>query len=45
MWTKYKINVNLAVQTLSASVASSIDFLRGEIHLSEFEDIIYTTDF
>ena len=45
MWTKHKINVSLAVQTLSASVASSIDFLRGEIHLSEFEDSIYTTVF
>ena len=27
IWTKHKMNVSLAAQTLSASVASSIDFL------------------
>ena len=43
--TQNKINVSLIAQTLSASVASSIDFLRGDIHLSDFEDSLYTTDF
>ena len=40
-----QMNVILAAQTLSASVASYIDFLREEIHLSEFENSEYTTDF
>ena len=45
MWTKHKTNFSLAAQSLSASVASSIDFLWEQIHLSEFEDSEYTTDF
>ena len=36
-WTKHKMNVKLAVQTLSSSVATAIDFLRTEAQLPEFE--------
>ena len=44
MWTKHKMNVSLSAQKLSASVLSSIDFLREDIHLPEFENSEYTTD-
>ena len=33
MWTKHKMNVSVAAQTLSASVVSSIDFHREEVQL------------
>ena len=31
LWTKYKMNVSLAAQTLSGSVANAISFLRDEV--------------
>ena len=37
--TKHKMNVSMAAQTLSHSVASAIDFLEDEMWLSEFEFI------
>ena len=30
-WTKHKLSVKVAVQTLSSSVATAIDFLRDDI--------------
>ena len=44
-WTKYKIKVNLAAQTLSASVAAAIDFLRDEVYLPQFQGSEATTTF
>ena len=34
LWTKHKMNVSLAAQTLSSSVATAIDFLQVEANLS-----------
>ena len=45
MWTKHKMNVSMAAQTLSHSVASAIDFLQGEMELSEFEGSKHTSEF
>ena len=39
------MNVGLAAQTLSSSVASAIDFLQKEISLKQFEGSETTTDF
>lgn len=44
-WTKHKMNVKLAAQTLSASVASAIDFLRDEIEAEEFQGSEATSHF
>ena len=35
-WTKHKMNVSLAAQTLSSSVATAIGFLHVEANLPEF---------
>ena len=44
-WAKHKMNVKLAAQTLSSSVATAIDFLRTEVQLPEFEGSEHTTKF
>ena len=44
-WTKHKMKVNLATQTLSASVATAIDFLRDEVCLPQFQGSEATTTF
>jgi hypothetical protein len=43
-WQKHKMKVSIAAQTLSASVASAITFLR-ENHVPEFKDSNATSDF
>ena len=43
-WQKHKMNVSVAAQTLSCSVASAITFLR-EDNVAEFHDSIATTEF
>ena len=45
LWTRYKMNVCLAAQTLSGSVAEAIEFLRDEAGLGEFEGSEATTQF
>ena len=45
LWTKHKMNVSMAAQTLSASVANAIDFLQEEMAMPEFEGSEATTDF
>ena len=44
-WTKHKMKVDLAGQTLSASVATAIDFLRDEVCLPQFQGNEATTTF
>ena len=44
-WEKHKMNVKLAAQTLSASVASAIEFLRDEALLMEFQGSEATCEF
>ena len=44
IWEKNKMNVKMAAQTLSASVAS-IDFLCDDIEHPDFEDSESTTSF
>ena len=44
-WTRHKMNVSLAVQTLSSSVAAAIDFLRKEWQMENFAGSEATTDF
>ena len=43
--SKNKINVRLAAQTLSRSVADAIDFLREDLRMSEFQGSEATTEF
>ena len=45
LWQKHKMNVKLAAQTLSSSVASAIDFLRDEALLPEFQGSEATCEF
>ena len=45
IWEKHKVNVKMAAQTLSASVASAIDFLCDDIEHPDFEDGESTTSF
>ena len=45
LWTKHKMNVKLAAQTFSESVAKAIDFLRDEVAINEFEGSEATTEF
>ena len=45
LWTEHKINVSLAAQTLSSSVATAIDVLCVEANLSEFQGSEATTYF
>ena len=44
-WTKHKMKVDLAGQTLSASVATAIDFLRDEVCLPQFQGSEATATF
>ena len=44
-WQKHKMHVNLAVQTLSNSVADAIDFLCDELAHSKFQRSEVTTEF
>ena len=44
-WEKHKMNVKLAAQTLSASVASAIKFLHDEALLMEFQGSEATCEF
>lgn len=44
-WQKQKMKVNLAAQTLSASVADAIDFCREDLKLPQFKDSEATTKF
>ena len=45
LWTKHKMNVSLAAQTLSGSVANAISFVRDEVTMSEFVGSEATTEF
>ncbi len=44
-WDKHKMNVRLAAQTLSTSVADAIDFLRVDLNHPEFQGSEETTKF
>ncbi len=44
-WRRQKMKVNLAAQTLSSSVADSIDFCRESLKLREFQDSEATSKF
>ena len=39
------MNVSVAAQTLSTSVADALDFLREDLNLSEFQDSKATSEF
>ena len=45
LWTKHKMKVHLAAQTLSGSVAQAIEFLRDEAAIDEFQGSEATTEF
>ena len=45
LWTKHKMSVSFAAQTLSSSVARAIDFLREEVVVDDFVGSEGTTDF
>ncbi|KAJ8049040.1 DNA transposase THAP9 [Holothuria leucospilota] len=45
LWQQHKMNVKLAVQALSSSVADAIDFLRDDLHLPQFSGSEKTTEF
>ena len=45
LWQQHKMNVKIAVQALSSSVADAIDFLRIDLGLPEFAGSEKTTDF
>ena len=44
-WKRQKMKVNIAVQTLSASVADAIEFCDHVLKLSEFSDCAATVKF
>ena len=44
-WDRHKMNVSIAAQTLSASVADALDFLREDLQLAEFKDSKATSEF
>ena len=44
-YTKHKMKVNLAAQTISDSVATSIDFCRDHLKLTQFQNSESTTTF
>jgi len=41
-WTKQKMKVNLAAQTLSSSVADALEFCRDDLGMHEFQDCAAT---
>ena len=45
VWTKHKMSVKIAAQTLSSSVAAAIDFLQEEAQIPEFDGSEATTKF
>ncbi len=45
MWSKMKMKVNIAVQTLSSSVADAIDFCRSSLKLYQFANSEATVNF
>lgn len=45
LWTKEKMKVSLAVQTLSNSVATALDWLNHEIKIKKFENSDATSEF
>ena len=45
LWTKHKMNVHLAAQTLSGSVVQAIEFLQDEAAVDEFQGSEATTEF
>ena len=44
-WTKYKMNVSMAAQTLSSSVADAIEFLSFGMQMNEFDGSYGTVKF
>lgn len=44
-WDRHKMKVNIAAQTLSASVADALDFLREDLQLPEFQGSKATSEF
>lgn len=44
-WERHKMNVSVAAQTLSASVADALDFLREDLQLDEFQGSEATSEF
>ena len=44
-WKRHKMNVKVAVQALSSSVADAIDFLREDLQIPEFAGSAKTTEF
>ena len=44
-WTKHKMNVSMAAQTLSSSVADAIEFLCCGMQMEEFQDSYGTVKF
>jgi hypothetical protein len=44
-WTKQKMKVKLAAQTLSSSVADALQFCQQELQLAEFQDCTATVEF
>ena len=45
VWQKNKMNVKLAAQTFTASVAGAIDFLHEEVLLTQFQNSEAMTEF
>ena len=45
LWTKHKIDVQMAVQTLIACMFNAIEFLLNEMAMSAFEESVDTKDF
>ena len=45
VWQRHKMKVNLAVQTLSSSVANALEFLKDDLKLPEFKGCSPTIQF
>ena len=45
LWMKHKMNVSMAAQTLSTSVAKAIAFLRDDLNMVEFQQSEHTCEF
>ena len=44
-WERHKMNVSVAAQTLSTSVADSLDFLRDDLKMVDFQNSAATSEF
>jgi hypothetical protein len=44
-WERHKMNVSVAAQTLSTSVADSLDFLRDDLKMADFQNSEATSEF